>query len=151
MNFAQHRIASGIIAAVSVWVCWISFTQQPAQAFLFPRVISIFFLIFALWTFGKAVLGLTKVGGGLSMQQFRNILPGAAIAAIYVFWAAKGLGFYVSSTIAFFLLLTLYDPSPNSLPKTWIRRGLITLGFLVIMYILFALTLKVFTPRGMFI
>lgn len=151
MNFAQHRIASGVIAAVSVWVFWISFTRQPAEAFLFPRVISVFFLIFAFWTFGKALLGMSKVGSGLSRRQVKNIAPGVAVAAIYIFWAAKGVGFYVSSTIVFFLLLTLYDPSPNSKPKTWIKRGLITLGFLVIMYILFALILKVFTPRGMFI
>jgi hypothetical protein len=151
MNFAQHRIASGIIAAVSIWVCWISFTQKPAEAFLFPRVISVFFLIFALWTFGRAVLGLSRVGNGLTRETFKNMVPGLVIGSVYIFWAAKALGFYTSATIVFFLLLPLYDPAPNQEAKTWIKRGLITLGFLAIMYILFAMILKVFTPRGMFI
>lgn len=151
MNFAQHRIASGVIAAVSAWVFWISFTQQPAEAFLFPRIISVFFLIFSLWTFGKALLGKSKAGTGLTRRQVRNIVPGVVVAAIYIFWAAKGLGFYVGTTVVFFILLTLYDPSPNSEAKTWIKRALITLGFIAIMYVLFALILKVFTPRGMFI
>ena len=35
----QHVIPSGAIAALGLWVCYVSFTQQPAQAFLFPRLI----------------------------------------------------------------------------------------------------------------
>lgn len=150
MNVSQHRVASGIVAAVAVWVCWISFTQEPAGAFLFPRVISIFFLIFALVTFGKALMGLSKVGGGLSRKQFRNMAPGLIVAGLYIFWGASALGFYTSSGVVFFMLLSLYDPAPNSEARTWIRRALITVGFLVIMYALFALTLKVYTPRGVF-
>lgn len=151
MNYLQHRISSGIIAIVAIWVCWISFTQRPAEAFLFPRVIAVFFLILALWTFAKAVLSRSRVGNGLSRTAARNMAPGVAVAGIYIFWAAKALGFYTSSTIAFFILLSLYDPSPNSEPKTWIKRGLITIGFIAIMYALFAGVLKVYTPRGLFI
>lgn len=150
MNFAQHRVASGIVAAVAAWICWISFTQKPAEAFVFPRVISVFFLIFALVTFGKAMMGLTKVGGGLTRRQMRNMAPGLILGFIYIFWGAKALGFYVSSTLVFFMLLSIYDPAPNSEVRTWIRRTLISLGFLAIMYALFAMTLKVYTPRGVF-
>lgn len=151
MNYLQHRISSGIIAVVAIWVCWISFTQRPAEAFLFPRVIAVFFLILALWTFAKAILGRSRVGNGLSRIAAKNMAPGVAVAGIYIFWAAKALGFYTSSTIAFFILLSLYDPAPNSEPKTWIKRAIITVGFIVIMYALFAGVLKVYTPRGMFI
>ena len=56
MNYLQHRISSGIIAIVAAWVCWISFTQKPAEAFLFPRVIAGFFLVLAIWTFVKALM-----------------------------------------------------------------------------------------------
>ena len=151
MNYLQHRISSGIIALVAAWVCWISFTQKPAEAFLFPRVIAAFFLVLAIWTFAKALLGRSKVGNGLSMQAAKNMAPGVGIAFIYIFWAAKALGFYFSSGITFFLLLSMYDPSPNNEPKTWIKRAIITAGFIIIMYTLFAVVLKVFTPRGMFI
>jgi len=151
MNYLQHRISSGIIAIVAIWVCWISFTQKPAEAFLFPRVIAVFFLILALWTFAKAVLGRSRVGNGLSRTAAKNMAPGVAVAGIYIFWAAKALGFYCSSTIAFFILLSLYDPAPSSELKTWIKRSLITAGFIAIMYALFAGVLKVYTPRGMFI
>lgn len=151
MNYAQHRIASGVILVVAAWVCWISFTQQPAEAFLFPRIISVAFLALSVVTFIKAMLRQTKVGAGLSFEAMKNMLPGLAVAIIYIFWAAKTLGFYTSSTIVFFILLSLYDPSPNNELKTWIKRAVITAGFTAIMYALFAVLLNVFTPRGMFI
>jgi len=147
MSRWQHVIPSGIVAAVGIWVCWISYTQQPAQAFLFPRMISTVFVVLALWTFGKAVLGWSRVGDGISRTIVINIAPGLLILLVYVFWAAKALGFYTASTIAFFVLLSIYDPAPHSEAKSWIKRAAITLGFLGVMYGLFAGVLNVFTPR----
>ncbi|MDG2340217.1 MAG: tripartite tricarboxylate transporter TctB family protein [Paracoccaceae bacterium] len=146
----QHRVASGLIAAVGVWIAYLSYTQEPQAAFLFPRMISTVFAVLALWTFGKAVLGRSKVGQGLSKQDMKNILPGLIVALVYIFWAAKGLGFYTASTIAFFILISLYDPSPNAERRTWIKRIIITAGFLAVMYGLFATLLNVYTPREIF-
>ncbi|MGK7752236.1 MULTISPECIES: tripartite tricarboxylate transporter TctB family protein [unclassified Roseovarius] len=143
----QHIIASGLVAFVGIWVAWLSFTGEPARAFLFPRIISVVFVALALWTFGKALLGKTRVGPGLSVIAMRNILPGILVLLVYVFWAAPTLGFYTASTIAFFILLSLYDPAPHGEPSTWVKRVLITAGFLAVMYGLFALLLGVFTPR----
>jgi hypothetical protein len=151
MNIFQHKISSGLVALVGAWVCYLSFTSQPSEAYLFPRIISIFFLALALWTFVKALLGRSKAGNGLSMDMSKNMAPGALISAVYIFWAAKGLGFYTATTIAFFLLLTSYDPAPHSESKTWVKRVIITAGFVAIMYALFAKILVVYTPRGMFI
>ncbi len=147
---AQHIIASGIVAGVGVSVAYLSYTQEPAAAFLFPRLISTVFVVLALWTFGKAVMGRTKVGNGLSADAMRNILPGLIVALVFVFWAAKGLGFYTASTISFFVLLSLYDPAPHGEARTWIKRAFITAGFLAVMYGLFAMLLNVFTPREIF-
>lgn len=143
----QHILASGLVALVGIWVAWLSFTGEPARAFLFPRIISVVFVALALWTFGKALLGKTKVGPGLSRIATLNILPGIVVMLIYVFWAAQTLGFYTASTIAFFILLSLYDPAPHGEARTWVKRVLITAGFLAVMYGLFALLLGVFTPR----
>jgi FtsH-binding integral membrane protein len=143
----QHMIASGLVAAVGIAVAYVSYTQEPAAAFLFPRLISTVFVILALWTFGKAVLGRTKAGNGLDRTAMLNILPGLVIALVFVYWAAKGLGFYTASTVTFFILLSLYDPAPHNEAKSWIKRALITAGFLAVMYGLFAGLLNVFTPR----
>ena len=147
----QHIVASGTVAAVGIWVSYVSYTQEPADAFLFPRLISTVFVVLALWTFGKAVIGRTKVGAGLSRDAMRNIAPGLIVALIYVFWAAETLGFYTASTIAFLVLVSLYDPAPHSEPRTWIKRLTVTAGFLAVMYGLFAMLLTVFTPREIFL
>ena len=143
----QHIVASGIIAAVGVSIAYISFTQEPADAFIFPRLISSVFAVLAIWTFAKALLGRTKVGNGISAEAMRNMAPGLIIMVIYIFWAAKELGFYTATTIAFFILLSLYDPAPHGEPKTWVKRVAITAGFMLVMYGLFAQLLNVFTPR----
>ncbi|MFK7870472.1 MAG: tripartite tricarboxylate transporter TctB family protein [Roseobacter sp.] len=147
---SQHIIASGLVAAVGITVTYLSFTQEPAAAYLFPRIISTVFVVLALWTFGKAVMGRTKVGNGLTAHAMGRILPGLAVALIFVFWAAKAVGFYTASTVTFFILLSLYDPAPHTEIKTWIKRILTTAGFLVVMYGLFAMLLNVFTPREVF-
>lgn len=143
----QHIIASGLIALVGITVAYISFTQEPADAFIFPRLISSVFAVLAIWTFGKAVLGRTKVGNGVSAEAMKNLLPGLIVMLIYIYWAAKGLGFYTATTIAFFIMLSLYDPAPHSAPKTWGKRVLITAGFMLVIYGLFAQLLNVFTPK----
>ncbi|WP_435138576.1 tripartite tricarboxylate transporter TctB family protein [Pseudopelagicola sp. nBUS_19] len=143
----QHIIGSGFVAAVGVWVAFVSFTQQPSEAFLFPRLISSVFVVLAIWTFAKACCGWTKVGHGIAIRQFTNLFPGLAVTLVYIFFAAKGLGFYTSTSIAFFILLSLYDPASHWEVKTWVKRIVITTAFMAVMYALFAILLKVYTPR----
>jgi len=150
MNRTQHIISSGLVAFVGLWVCGISYTQQPAEAFLFPRLISSVFVALALWTFGKAIMGWSKVGNGVSARAFMQMLPGLLVAILYVFWAAKGLGFYTATSICFFILLSLYDPAPHTEPRSWINRLIISGVFMVVIYGLFAKLLKVYTPREIF-
>ena len=150
MNRTQHIISSGLVAFVGLWVCGISYTQQPAEAFLFPRLISSVFVALALWTFGKAIMGWSKVGNGVSARAFMQMLPGLLVAILYVFWAAKGLGFYTATSICFFILLSLYDPAPHTEPRNWIKRLIILGVFMVVIYGLFAKLLKVYTPREIF-
>ena len=146
----QHIVASGLVAAVGVWVAYVSYTQEPADAFLFPRLISAVFVVLALWTFGKAVLGRTKVGNGLQGAALLNILPGLLTALVYIFWAAEALGFYTATTMTVLILVSIYDPAPHTVFRAWARRLLVTAGFMAVMYGLFAVLLNVFTPREIF-
>ncbi len=145
---SQHVVSSGIILAIAALVTWISFTQEPADAFLFPRLIAIFFAGLAVWNFIRAITGLSRVGEGLDLSSFKNILPGLLVMLIYVFFAAKMLGFYLASTIAFMTIYTLYDPAPPGDANSWGKRLRVTVIFMTVMYGLFALLLKVQTPRG---
>lgn len=147
MSRTQHIVPSGIIFAVGCWIAWISYTQQPADAFLFPRLISTAFVALAGWTFVKALLGWSRIGSGVTRQMAINLFPGLVVSLIYVFWAAKNLGFYTATTLTFFVLLSLYDPAPHYETKSWIKRAIITACFIAVMYAVFGLLLKVYTPR----
>jgi hypothetical protein len=146
----QHVIPATIVLAVATIVAWLSFTQEPAEAFLFPRIISVAFLGLAIWNMARAALGLARVGGGIDRTTALNVLPGLAIALAFVFWGATALGFYVAGTITFLAVYTIYDPSPLTSASAWLRRIVVTAVFMAVIYGLFALLLRVQTPRGMF-
>ena len=147
MKPALQIASSGLITAVAIWICWISFTQQPAEAFVFPRLISVFLVGFSLWTLGMALLGRSRTSEGVPVSVILKLGPGLLVAIVYVFWAANSLGFYTATAIAFFVLLTLYDPAPHDELRTWLKRLAISAGFMAVMYGLFALLLNVYTPR----
>ena len=144
----QHLVSSSIVLVIAAIVSWISFTQQPVEAFLFPRLISVFFIGLAAWNFVRAATGLARVGEGLSFQVFKNMVPGIIVMLVYVFYAAKGLGFYLSSTLVFLTVYTLYDPSRLNDLRAWMKRIVVTVVFMSVVYGLFAMLLKVQTPRG---
>jgi hypothetical protein len=108
-------------------------------------------LIMAVWSLARAVLGISRVGTGLTAEVALNLAPGVALILIYVFWAAKTLGFYTASTIAFLLLFTIYDPTPITSLRGWAKRIVITAAFMAVMYALFTLLLQVQMPRGLYL
>jgi len=149
-NRAQHLVPATMVLLLAGVVAWLSFTREPAGAFLFPRLISVVMLGLAGWNFARAALGLARVGGGLSAGLFLRIAPGAVVMLIYVFLAARSLGFYAASYLAFVAIYALYDPASHASPSAWARRLAIPAGFMAVIYLLFNTLLKVQTPRGIF-
>lgn len=147
----QHVVPAGIVLGLAVLVTFLSFTQEPADSFLFPRVVSVFFIVLAIWNFARAALGMARVGVGVDMGTAGRILPGLIVMSVAVFWAAKALGFYVTSTAAFFLIMSLYDPAPHGEAKSWVQRIAVTVAFMAVIYALFSMLLQVQTPRGAFL
>jgi len=152
MNSArlQHLIPGTLVLLLGLTVVWLSFTREPAESFLFPRLISVVMLALAFWNFVRAATGLAKVGTGFTASLLVTIAPGVAVMIIFIFFLAKQFGFYVSSTIAFVAIYAIYDPAPHSDPKSWAKRVGVAVAFMVLMYGLFSILLKVQTPRGMF-
>ena len=141
MNRLHHLVPPALVALVGLWVAWISFTQEPADAFLFPRLISSVFAVLAIWTLARAVMGDVGKAEGITLQMLKNLGPGIVVMAIYVFWAAKTFGFYPSTAIATFALIALYDPAPHDVAKSWIKRATVTAGFIGVMYLIFTILL----------
>ena len=147
MQKYQYAIPAGLIALLGLWVAYVSYTQSPAAAFAFPRLVSAVFVVLAIWTFVKAIREGGEQDGGFTRAELFKIVPGMIVSAVYVFWGTKFFGFYTSTTLAFFILLSLYDPADHRLAKSWVKRVIITAGFMAVMYCLFALILNVYTPR----
>ena len=156
------RIAADCaLLAFAALVAWLSFTGQPAEAFLFPRVIAAVFLVLACANAIHSVFA--AIGGdkgdrgdkggdkgddkGVSMRELKNMAPGAIILAIYVL-AAKNWGFYASSALAFLAIYGFYDPADWRSGRAWAKRLFVAAVFMVVLYVLFALVLQVQTPKG---
>lgn len=148
---AQHLFPGLSILALAGTVAYLSFTREPADAFLFPRLIAVVMLVLAAWNFLRAARGLSRVGSGISMVTAKAIIPGIIVLVVYVFYAAKFFGFYLSSLIVFFILFSLYDPASHKDVRSWVKRIVVSVLFMLVIYALFTLLLKVQTPRGIFL
>jgi len=146
----QHLVPATLVLLLAVTVTYLSYTSEPAESFLFPRLIAGIMTFLAIWNFARAALGIAKVGTGFSKATLITIAPGLAVVAIYVFFLAKLLGFYFSSALVFVVIFSIYDPAPHTDPKSWTKRISIAAAFTVLMYGLFSMLLKVQTPRGIF-
>lgn len=151
VNRAQHLFPALCVLLLAGTVAFLSFTREPADAFLFPRLISVVMLFLAVWNFARAATGLSKVGSGISWSMMLTVLPGLLVLVVYVFFAAKFLGFYVASFISFFVLFSLYDPASHTNVRSWVKRFVVTVLFMLVIYALFTLLLKVQTPRGLYL
>lgn len=146
----QESLPAAIIVGLAVWVAYVSFNVDDPEPYLFPRLVSIGLVILAALALFQSITGKGQPTDGLNIETVKNIAPALAVMALFVFYAVEFLGMYAASTVAFLLILILYDPSPHSEAKSWVKRLIVTVGFMAVMYGLFALLLKVQTPRGLF-
>ncbi len=147
----QQAVPSGLVLLLAVWIAFVSFNVDDPGPYLFPRLVAIAMLALAAISFQRALRGKSRTGVGMDRRVLINLAPGVILMLVYVFFVAEYLGFYVGSFISFSLLCTIYDPHRYTDLRAWIRRLGISVGFIAVMYVLFALVLKVQTPRGIFI
>ncbi len=145
----QQVVPAGILLLLALWVTYVSFDVSDPQPYLFPRLIALAMLGLAALAFLRALRGRDRTSSGLDPKLLREIAPGLALMALYIFLAAEWLGFYAASTLAFLALYSLYDPASHAAPRVWARRLAVTAGFMLVLYGVFALLLRVQTPRGL--
>lgn len=147
----QQSIAAGVILALSLWVAYVSFNVDDPQPYLFPRLFSVVMVVLAAIAFMRALRGANRTGTVMGARQMGRILPVIAMMLLYVFALIPLLGFYTAAAVSFFAIYTIYDPKSHLSPMTWAKRLVITAGFIGVIYVVFALGLKVQTPRALFI
>jgi hypothetical protein len=99
----------------------------------------------------RAFKGTNRTGAGMSLEELMRIVPAIGLMLVCIFLLLPVLGFYTGSALGFFGLFSLYDPGSHKSPVVWLKRLVITAGFMSLIYVVFALGLQVQTPRGLFI
>ncbi|MGF1619444.1 MAG: tripartite tricarboxylate transporter TctB family protein [Rhodomicrobiaceae bacterium] len=146
----QTIVAAGILA-LGCWVAYVSFAVKDPQPYLFPQLIAATMVVLAVLSLIRAARGGNRTGAGVSGGQLLRIAPLLAMMLLYIFVLAPKLGYYVGAAISFFAIYTFYDPNPHVKPKSWLMRIAVTAGFVAVLYMVFALGLRVQTPRGLFL
>ena len=141
--FLRADVVVWVLAAVAFCASW--FVDEP-EAYTFPRLVSILFLIFA-----TANLIRSFFAESFSIDQFtrlRPLLPGMALIALYIA-LAEHIGFYVSAALIYWSLAFAYSENHNH--RSALKSAVIALAVVAVLYLLFAILLKVQTPRGFLI
>ena len=149
----QQTLPAALILGLAGWVAYVSFNVDDPEPYLFPRLVSMGLVLLALVALAQAanarvVSASAATGRGLTLGIVKAIVPALVVMGGFVFWAVEALGMYAASTAAFLLIVVLYDPSPHAEIRSWLKRFAVTAGFMAVMYGLFAMLLKVQTPRG---
>jgi len=147
----QQSIAAGIILALGLWVAFVSFNVEDSRPYLFPQLISVVMVLLATYSFIRALRGGNRTGISVSGDQLSRIAPAIAIMLLYVFVLAETLGYYLAATLSFLAIYSLYDPEPHLKLRSWIVRLTVTAGFITVIYLVFAVGLRVQTPRGLYL
>ena len=147
----QQSIPVLVTLGLGLWIAYESFTVEDPQPYLFPQLISIAMIGLSAAALFRAVRGANRTGAGIPVDLLLRIAPGIAVMLVYVLVLAPQLGFYTGSAVGFFTLYSLYDPNSHQSVRTWLTRIAITAGFMLVIYLVFALALQVQTPRGLFL
>ena len=144
------RLTGSVALGVSVVLFWLGSAASNPDAFLFPRLISV-----GMGLLGIALIVSTRRQIEKSSQPARPSVPWSTIVpALLAFlayrWAMETLGFYVSAFLAFLFIVSFYAPDPYS-PRAIGKRLAVSALFIGVLYALFALLLRVQTPRGVLI
>ncbi len=144
----QQTIAAVLILALSLWIAFVSFNVKDPQPYLFPQLFSVVMVGLSVVAVFRALRGANRTGVGMTKEQTRNIAPAIILMLVYVFLLVPWLGFYAAGTVCLFTLYTLYDPNSHLSARTWVMRTVVTVGFMALIYLVFALGLRVQTPTG---
>ena len=148
MNADRYTGSAALVVAVILY--WLGSSASNPDAFLFPRLISI-----GMGLLGIAVLASTRkkitdapdpVGTSV---PWLTVIP-VLLAFLAYRWAMEAVGFYVAAFAAFLFIVSFYSPDPYS-PRAIAKRLAVSAAFISVIYTLFALVLRVQTPRGVLI
>ncbi|MFQ5851342.1 MAG: tripartite tricarboxylate transporter TctB family protein [Candidatus Binatia bacterium] len=141
------RLTSIASLVLSLGLYAAAYFVENWEAYLFPRLLAIGMFLIATamltagWTSDKA-----SEKGHAGTPPWTRLWPALVIFVLYLL-VAEELGLYASSFAAFLASVTVYAPDRASLRRS-VKHVMISLAFMAVLYSVFAVLLRVQTPRG---
>ena len=146
INLKNTEHASAVSALIVAGIfAFLSYYGTDAETYLFPRIIAVVLALLAVALFITNSTSRDDNRG--ASGYFADVWPGLAVGLVFLL-VMENLGFYVSSFIAFLAILLVYGERPLRDVRALITKSAVALGFMVILYLLFWIGLKVRTPTG---
>ena len=151
INFKNTEQASAVYALiVSSLFSFLAFYNTDAETYLFPRIIAVALALLSI------ILLISNLGTGKQNVEensqainFRDIWPGLLIGLLFLL-LLETLGFYMSSFLAFLSILLLYGKRKAMDIGAMTFKIVVSLAFMIILFLLFWSGLHVRTPTGWF-
>ena len=142
---AKRLIPLGCIV-LGVLLYWASSGAGNAQAYVFPKLLAATMIVIAI--------AMTIADWGVRVGQkdtpvavpWSKLWPALMIFVLYMA-AAQPLGFYLASWLAFATIGIVYSPSESTI-STAKRCVPIAFAFLLVLYGVFVVLLRVQMPKG---
>jgi len=151
INFKNTEQASAVYALIiSALFTFLAFFRTDAETYLFPRIIAVALaLLSIILLISNLGIGREKTQENVEGDMFSDIWPGLLIGTLF-FILLESLGFYMSSFLAFLSILTLYGKRRALDIEALTLKIVISLVFMIILFLLFWVGLNVRTPTGWF-
>ena len=136
--------------ALVAFICFVSFAQENAEAYLFPQIVGACLLGLSGLLVVQEFLGNSDPAvKSVNMNSMLKLLPMLVLLAGYVY-CIEWLGMYSSSALALFFIAFIYH-SENSIVKRLVSSLTVALLFTGFIYVIFSVLLRVQAPQGLFI
>ena len=151
INFKNTEQASAIYALIiSALFTFLAFYNTDAEIYLFPRIIAVALALLSIILL-ISNLGTDKknIEENSEAINFKDIWPGLLTGLLF-FLLLETLGFYMSSFLAFLSILLLYGRRQAMDIGAMTFKIVVSLAFMIILFLLFWSGLHVRTPTGWF-
>jgi len=137
-----NNLASVIfILLISIMLAYVSFSGKQSEAYLFPKIITSVMIILSSLSLVVYFFDKTKKMAEINFSKLSIYL----ISLILFIFFGEILGFYFLTIILFLAVCYFYSERKSF--KTIIYNILITSLFMLFIYFLFSILLKVQVPR----
>ena len=153
-NFSiPAQFFSVVLLVITATVSYASFSGEGSP-YLFPRLLSVILIVTTILDL-VANFKKGKQTKQISLVAVKQFLPGFILILLYVF-LAEVVGFYLSSLLFLLFIIFAYrKPWQKKADTNRIKQAifdiLFSILFVVFIYLLFNLVLKVQAPRGIFL